>query len=91
MNAIGNMHEVRFPNIYILLNIIYYILPLIITIVLVIKAVGFSNKFAMHYGDIIFYFFYFLLFQTKTFITTWLKRWNEKHKKIELISRFKDA
>ena len=59
MNAIENMHEVRFPNIYILSHIIYYILPLTINIVLTIKAVGFSkvrqtlsNIFAMHYGDI---------------------------------------
>ena len=28
MNAIGNMHEVRLPNIDIVSNIIYYILPL---------------------------------------------------------------
>ena len=36
-------------------------------------------------------FFYldFLLFLTKKFITSWLKRWKEKHKNIELISRFK--
>ena len=59
MNAIENMHEVRFLNIYILSHIIYYILPLIIKIALAIKAVGFSkatgtlsNIFAMHYGDI---------------------------------------
>ena len=59
MNAIGNMHEVIFPNIYKLSNIIYYILPLTIIIVLVIKAVHFSkvkqslhNALAIHYGDI---------------------------------------
>ena len=60
MNSIGNMHEVRFPTIYILWNIIYDILPLTIIIVLVIKkAIGFSklrqdlsNILAMHYGDI---------------------------------------
>ena len=59
MNAIGNMHGVRFPNIYILSNIIYYALRLTIIIVLAIKPVGFSkvrenlrNIFAMHYGDI---------------------------------------
>ena len=58
MNAIENIHEVRFPNIYILSHIIYYILPLTIIIALTIKAVGFlkvrktfSNIFAMHYGD----------------------------------------
>ena len=52
------MHEMRFRNIYILLRIMYYILPLTIIIVLAMKAVGFSkvgkilsNKFAMHYGD----------------------------------------
>ena len=55
MNVIGNMLEVRYPNICILSNI-YYILPLTIYIVLVMKAVGFSkvrqafiNIFAMHY------------------------------------------
>ena len=52
------MHEVRFPNIYILSHI-NYIVPLTIIIALAIKAVGFSKvrqtlstKFAMHYGDI---------------------------------------
>ena len=43
MNATENMHEVRFPNIYILSHIIYYILPLTIIIVLGIKEVGFSK------------------------------------------------
>ena len=59
MNAIENMYEVRFLNIYIQWHIIHYILPLTIVIVLVIKGVGFSklrqtlsNIFAMHYGDI---------------------------------------
>ena len=54
-----NMYEVRFPNIYILSHIIYYIFPLTLIIVLAIKAIGFSkvrqtlsNMFAMHYGDI---------------------------------------
>ena len=49
MNAIENLHEVRFPNIYILSHIIYYIQPLTIIIASAIKAVG---SFAMHYGDI---------------------------------------
>ena len=49
----------------------------------------------MHYGDIkdwicVFYLD-LLLFQIKKFITSWLKRWKEKHKDIELISRFKYA
>ena len=59
MNAIENMPEVRFSNIYILSHFIYYIRPLTIIIALAIKAVGFSkvrqtfsNIFAMHYGDI---------------------------------------
>ena len=59
MNAIENMHEVRFPNVYILSHVIYYIPPLTIIIALEIKAVGFSkvrqtfsNIFAVHYGDI---------------------------------------
>ena len=43
-----NMHEVRFPNIYILSHIIYYIHPLSVIIALVLKAVV---LFAMHYGD----------------------------------------
>ena len=54
-----NMHEGRFPNIYILSHIIYYIIPLTIIIVLAIKTVGFSKvrqtlstKFPMHDGDI---------------------------------------
>ena len=53
------MYEVRFPNIYILSHIFYYIPPLAIIIALAIKAVyfskvrqTFSNIFAMHYGDI---------------------------------------
>ena len=59
MNAKENMHEVRFPYIYILSHIINDIVPLTIIIALAIKAVGFSKvrqtlstKFAMHYGDI---------------------------------------
>ena len=59
MNAIRNMHEVRVPNIYILFNIVYYVLPLTIIIIWTIKAVGFlkarqthSNIFAMRYGNI---------------------------------------
>ena len=43
MNATENMHEVRFPNIYILSHIIYYIPPLLIILVLAIKEVGFSK------------------------------------------------
>ena len=53
------MYKVRFPNIYMLLHFIYYIVPLTINIVLAIKAVGFSKvrqtlstKFAMDYFDI---------------------------------------
>ena len=38
-----------------------------------------------------FFYFDFLLFQIKKFITSWLKIWNEKHKNIELILRFKYA
>ena len=49
MNAIENMHEVRFPNINILSHIIYCIHPLTIVIALAIKAVGI---FAMQYGNI---------------------------------------
>ena len=50
MNAIETIHEVRFPNIYILSHIIDYIHPpLTIIIALAIKAIGF---FTMHYGDI---------------------------------------
>ena len=49
MNAIENMHKVRFPNIYIISHIDYYIHPLTIIIALVINAIGF---FAMHFGDI---------------------------------------
>ena len=59
MNAIKKMHEVRFPNIYILSHMNNYILPVTIIIALAIKAVRFSkirqilsNIFAMHYGDI---------------------------------------
>ena len=58
MNAIENIHEVRFANISILSHIVYYIPPLTIIIALTIKAVGFSrvrqtfsNIFAMLYGD----------------------------------------
>ena len=55
---IENMHDVKFPNIYLVSHIIYYISPLTTIIALVIKA-GFSKVrqtfnyiFAMHYGDI---------------------------------------
>ena len=56
MNAIGNLHEVRFSNISILSHIVCYIPPLTIIIALAIKAVGFSKVrqtfskiYAMHY------------------------------------------
>ena len=59
MNAKENMHEVRFPNIYILSHIIYHVVPLTIIIVLAIKSSRFfkgqktlSTIFAMPYGDI---------------------------------------
>ena len=59
MPFMQNMHEVRFPNIYILSRIIYYIFRLTIIIVLAIKAVGFSkvrlavsNILVMQYCDI---------------------------------------
>ena len=59
MNAIGNMHEMRFSNMSILSHIVCYTAPLTIIIALVIKIVGFSkvrqtlrNIFARHYGDI---------------------------------------
>ena len=59
MNATENMHEVGFPNLYILSDIIYYIPPLIIIIVLAIKVAGFSkarktfsNTFTKDFGDI---------------------------------------
>ena len=104
MNAIENMHEVRFLSIYILSHIIYYILPLTIIIVLAIKAkqsvfqtsVNFSVTYLlciMVISKIKYELFYldFLLFQTKKSITSWLKRWKEKQKNIEFISRFKYA
>lgn len=40
MNVIRNIYEVRFPNTYILLHIIYYILPLTVIIVMTINVVG---------------------------------------------------
>ena len=43
MNATENLHEVRFPNIYILSHIIYHIPPLLTIIVLAIEEVGFSK------------------------------------------------
>ena len=43
MNAKENMHEVRFPNIYVFSHTIYYIVLLTIVIVLAIKVVGFSK------------------------------------------------
>ena len=59
MNAKEKMHEVRFPNIYIVSHIIYYIVPLTVIIVSAIKAAGFlkvrqtlSTTFTMDYGDI---------------------------------------
>ena len=54
MNAIGKMHDVRFPNMPILSHIVWYIPPLVIIIALEITAVGvskvrqtFSNIFAI--------------------------------------------
>lgn len=70
MPFMQNMHEVRFPNIYILSRIIYYIFPLTIIIALAIKAAQvfqrsdrfcISNVFAMHFGDIKNETFFFLL------------------------------
>ena len=40
MNVIRNIYEVRLPNTYILLYIIYYILPLTVIIVMTINVVG---------------------------------------------------
>ena len=40
MNVIRNIYEVRFTNTYILLHIIYYILPLTVIIVMTINVVG---------------------------------------------------
>ena len=40
INVIRNIYEVRFPNTYILLHIIYYILLLTVIIVLTINVVG---------------------------------------------------
>ena len=93
MKAVENMHEVRrFSNIYILSHIIYYIHPLTLIIVLTIKAVAFLQCI-MVISKIKYEFFYlnFLLFQIKKFITTCFKRWKEKHRNVELISRFKYA
>ena len=44
MNAKEKMHDVRFPKIYILPHIIYYIVLLTIIIVLAIKAIGFQRS-----------------------------------------------
>ena len=41
--------------------------------------------------NVILFNFRFFLFQTKKLFTSCLKRWKEKHKNIELISRFKYA
>ena len=85
MNAIENMHAVRFLNIYMLLHIIYYIHLLTIIIPLAIKAVG---LFAMYHGYIKYWTFFdldCLLFQTKIFITSCWKRWKEKHKKTVIL------
>ena len=43
MNTTGNMHELIFPNIYMLLNVTYYVHPLTIAIGLVIIGVGWSR------------------------------------------------
>ena len=89
MNAIEDMHEVRFSNIYILSHISYYIHPLTIIIALAIKTV---EVFAMQYCDVkdwIWFFYTDFLFQTKKSISSCLKRWKEKHKNIEFISYFK--
>ena len=85
MNAKENIREVRFPNIYILSNIVYHSFTLTLVITLAIKAVGFqkSDKLSvsclqciMVISKIKYKFFCldFLLFQTKKFITSWLKR-----------------
>ena len=54
MNAIGKMHDARFPNMPILSHIVWHIPPLVIIIALEITAVGvskvrqtFSNIFAI--------------------------------------------
>ena len=44
MNAIGNMHEMRFSNMSILSHIVCYTAPLTIIIALVIKKVGFQRS-----------------------------------------------
>ena len=84
MNAIEIMHEVRFPNIFILSHIIYYIPPLTLVTTWAIKAVGGrrSDRLSVTYFQCIMvitkikceYFYLDFLFQTKKFITSCLKR-----------------
>ena len=50
------MHKMRFPNIFILLNVLYYTLQITIIIALPIKAVAFSKAKLMNFFTWIFYF-----------------------------------
>ena len=60
-------------TIYIMLNTIHYVLLLTIFTVLIIIVVGFKDQTNS--------FLEYSLFQTKTFITSWSKRWKKTPKK----------
>ena len=88
MNAIRNMLEIRFPNIYILSRIIYYILPLTIVIALAIKVLilskvrkTLSNIFGMHYGNIKYQTCFFFISDCKMyyFMVEEMNRRTQKH------------
>ena len=82
MNTIRNMHEVIFPNIYILLDIIYYMVRLVRIIALAVITVGFKGQTntlqhfcsALCYHQKYTFFLDFSFFQTKEVITSWLER-----------------
>ena len=95
MNAIGNMHGVKLPNIDILLKVIYYILPLTIIYCFGNNAVGFqrSDKFSLTYLQCIkvttnefFSFEFFIILDWKIYYM--IEGMKRKIQKYWIVSRF---
>ena len=95
MNAIGNMHGVKLPNIDILSKVIYYILPLTIIYCFRNNAVGFqrSDKFSLTYLQFIkvttnefFSFEFFIILDWKIYYM--IEGMKRKIQKYWIVSRF---
>ena len=85
MNAIEDMHEVRFSNIYILSHISYYIHPLTIIIALAIKTV---EVFAIQYCNIKDWIWFFILIFYFRLKSLFLHVWRDEKKNMKTLNSF---